>query len=133
MLFVLLLVVAVAVAGVVVQARTPKLELEVLHLTHRFSPTGDAKHRRATIEFFVRDGDPHAVVQIVGPSRQRIRTLYRGQLIANKVERFTWNGRTIGGHLASPDERYRLRVVLPSEDRDMVYPQQIAVVGTSGG
>jgi hypothetical protein len=132
-LFVALLVVALVAAGVVVQARTPKLELEVVHLTQRFSPTGDSKHRRAMIKFFVRDSDSHAIVQIVGPSRQRIRTLYRGPLIANKVKRLSWNGRTIGGHLASANERYRLRVVLPSEDRDMVYPQQIAVVGTSGG
>jgi hypothetical protein len=117
------------VAGVVVHARTPKLELEVQKLTLEFSPSGDTKHpRTATIQFFVRDTDPHATVQIVGPHRQRIRTLYRGRLVANKVVTYHWNGRNDDGALASPDEQYRLRVVLPSQDRDMVYPQEIKLV-----
>jgi hypothetical protein len=123
----------VVVAGVVVHARTPKLELEVQTLTPKFSPKGGTKHpRTARIEFFVRDNDPHAVVQIVGPQRQRIRTLYRGRLVAEKSVTYHWNGRTDAGTLASPDEKYRLRVVLPSQDRDMVYPQEIKLV-TDGG
>jgi hypothetical protein len=122
----------VVVAGVVVHARTPKLELEVQKLTPKFSPSGAVDHRRATIEFFVRDTDPHAVVQIVGPQRQRVTTLYRGQLVAGKSVTYHWNGRTEAGTLASPDEKYRLRVVLPGEDRDMVYPQEIKLV-TDGG
>jgi len=128
-LFGLLLVATVVVAGVVVHARTPKLELEVQQLTTRFSPAGDAKRRTARIEFFVRDSDPHATVQIVGPQRQRVRTLYRGRLVAYKSVTYRWNGRTDSGELASPDEKYRLRVVLPSQDRDMVYPQEITLVG----
>ena len=119
-------------AGVVVHARTPKLELEVQKLTPRFSPSGAAKHRTATIEFFVRDSDSHAVVQIVGPQRQRIRTLYRGALVADKTVTYHWNGRTDAGRYARPNERYRLRVVLPGEDRDMVYPQEIKLVGGGG-
>jgi hypothetical protein len=123
----------VVVAGVVVHARTPKLELEVQHLTEKFAPAGDTKYpRTATIEFFVRDTDSHAVVQIVGPQRQRVRTLYRGRLVADKSVTYRWNGRTDAGRLASPDERYRLRVVLPDQDRDMVYPQEIELVGGGG-
>ena len=120
------------VAGVVVHARTPKLELEVQKLTPRFSPSGATKHRTATIEFFVRDSDPQAVVQIVGPQRQRIRTLYRGPLVANRSVTYHWNGHTDAGRLASPDEKYRLRVALPAQDRDMVYPQEIKLVGGGG-
>jgi hypothetical protein len=117
------------VAGVVVHARTPKLELEVQHLTPKFSPNGETTHpRKAKIEFFVRDSDPLATVQVVGPHRQRIRTLYRGSLVANKDVTYHWNGRDDDGKLASPDEQYRLRVVLPSQDRDMVYPQEIKLV-----
>lgn len=124
-----MLVATVVAAGVVVHARTPKLELEVQHLTTKFSPSGDDTRRTARIEFFVRDTDPHATVQIVGPQRQRIRTLYRGRLVAYRDVTYRWNGRTDSGRLASPNEEYRLRVVLPSQDRDMVYPQQITVVG----
>ena len=117
------------VAGVVVHARTPKLELEVQQLTPRFSPSGATNHRTATVELFVRDSDAHAVVQIVGPQRQRIRTLHRGRLVAYRDVTYHWNGRTDSGKLASPDEKYRLRVVLPDSDRDMVYPQEIKLVG----
>ena len=120
------------VAGVVVHARTPKLELEVQKLTPRFSPSGATKHRTATIEFFIRDSDPHALVQIVGPQRQRIRTLYRGPSAADRTVTYHWNGRTDAGRLASPNEKYRLRVVLPGQDRDMVYPQEIKLVGGGG-
>lgn len=120
------------VAGVVVHARTPKLELEVQRLTTKFSPSGATKHRTATIQFFVRDTDPNAVVQIVGPRRQRIRTLYRGRLVADRSVTYHWDGRTNAGKLASPDQKYRLRVSLPSQDRDMVYPQQIELVGGGG-
>lgn len=118
------------VAGVVVHARTPKLELEVQHLTPKLAPAGHTKHpRTARIEFFIRDTDPHAVVQIVGPQRQRIRTLYRGPLLAGRDITYHWDGRTDAGKLASPDEKYRLRVVLPDQGRDMVYPQEMTLVG----
>jgi hypothetical protein len=132
-LFGLLLAATVVVAGVVVHARTPKLELEVQHLTKRFSPSGGTKYpRTAKIEFFVRDSDPHAIVQIVGPQRQRIRTLYRGPLLADKDITYHWDGRTDSGSLATANEKYRLRVVLPSQDRDMVYPQEVKLVGGGG-
>jgi hypothetical protein len=120
------------VAGVVVQARTPNLELEVIHLTRKFSPDGDGRCDKARIRFFVRDSDPDATVQIVGPDREHVRTLYRGLLTADEPARFTWNGRTAAGKLANPQDRYRLRVVLPGQDRDMVFPQQIELVGTGG-
>jgi len=114
------------VAGVVVRARTPKLELQVLHIPHEpFSPDGDGHRDTAPITFYVRDSDPAAKVQIVGPGKEVVRTLYRGPLVAYKRVTFTWNGRTSRGRLADPREGYRLRVDLPSQDRDMVYPTQI--------
>lgn len=115
----------------VVHARTPKLELEVLSPPRefKFSPNGNGHQDKAKIRFFVRDSDQDATVQIVGPDRQRVRTLYRGPLTAYKQVTFTWNGRTAAGRLANPRQRYRLRVVLPGQDRDMVYPQQIEIVG----
>jgi hypothetical protein len=121
----------VVVAAVVVQARTPDLELEVLQLTRKISPNDDGRRDTAKIKFFVRDSDPEATVQIVGPHREPVRTLYRGPLTADERVTFTWNGRTAAGDLADPRDRYRLRVDLPSQGRDMVYPQQIAVVGAS--
>jgi hypothetical protein len=124
LLFAALLVATVVVAGVVVHARTPKLELEVLNIPHTFSPNGDGQRDTARITFYVRDSDPHARVQIVGPNRQVVRTLYRGPLVANKHVTLRWNGRTSGG-LANSHDAYRLRVVLPAQNRDMVYPTQM--------
>jgi hypothetical protein len=121
------------VAGVVVKARTPKLELEVLNIPSKFSPNGDGHRDTARISFYVRDSDPNARVQIVGPDREVVRTLYRGSLVAYQHTNFRWNGRTSGGRLANPHEGYRLRVVLPGQDRDMVYPTQIRLAETSGG
>jgi hypothetical protein len=116
----------VIVGGVVVHARTPKLELEVLHLPKKpFTPNGDGHRDVARTSFYVRDSDPHATVQIVGPDNQVIRTLYRGPLVAYKHVAFTWNGRTSQGQLANRHEGYRLRVILPDQGRDMVYPTQI--------
>jgi hypothetical protein len=121
-------VAAVVVAGVVVHARTPKLELEVLHIPHTFTPNGDGERDTARITFYVRDSDPNAKVQIVGPGRRVVRTLYRGPLVANKHVTLRWNGRASGGRLANPQDGYRLRVVLSGQDRDMVYPTQIQLV-----
>jgi hypothetical protein len=123
-----LLIAAVIVAAVVVHARTPKLELEVIHIPATpFSPDGDGHPDRARITFYVRESDPQARVQVVGPDNEVIRTLYRGPLLADKHVTLSWNGRTSAGHLANPHDAYRLRVVLPSQNRDMVYPTQIRV------
>jgi hypothetical protein len=127
-LFVALLIASVATAAVVVHARTPDLALEVTHLTHKISPQGPGKHRAARIRFFVRESDPHATVEIVGPNLKLIRTLYRGPLVANRPVSFTWDGRTASGNVPSASNRYRLRVILPSQDRDMAYPQRIDIV-----
>lgn len=133
MLFCALLVAAVLVAGVVVRARTPKLELEVLHIPHQpFSPNRDGHRDTARISFYVRDSDPNARVQIVDPDREVVRTLYRGSLDAYEHVNFRWNGRTSDGRLANPRDAYRLRVVLPGQDRDMVYPTQIRLAEAKG-
>ena len=126
-LFVALLVASVAVAAAVFQARSPDLALEVTRLTKEIDPTGDGRDRVAQIRFFVRESDPDAAVEIVGPNLRLVRTLYRGPLSANDKVGFAWNGRTGSGAIADPGERYRLRVILPSRDRDMVYPRRIDI------
>ena len=66
-------------------------------------------------------------MEIVGPDLKPIRTLARQPLVANEPVSFTWNGRTSSGALADPEDRYRLRVLLPNRDRDMVYPRRISL------
>ena len=46
---------------------------------------------------------------------------------------FTWNGRNEDGQVPNANHRYRLRVILPSRDRDMVYPRRIDIVEPDRG
>jgi hypothetical protein len=131
-LFVALLIATLVTAAIVVHARTPDLELQVAHLTHKISPQGGGGYRVAHVRFFVRESDPHATVEIVGPNLKLVRNLYRGPLAANKEVAFVWNGRNESGAVPNPDHRYRLRVLLPSRDRDMVYPRRIDIVEPPG-
>jgi hypothetical protein len=131
-LFAALLVATVVTAAIVVHARTPDLELQVTHLTHKIAPRGGGAYRVAHIRFFVRESDPNATVQVVGPNVKVVRTLYRGPLKANQPVVFTWNGRNEQGQVPNPNHRYRLRVILPSRDRDMVYPRRIDIVEPAG-
>lgn len=126
-LFAALLVASVVVAGAVLHARSPDLAIEVTRFTREINPGGDGKDRVAHIRFFVRESDPDATVEIVGPNLKLIRVLSRRPLVANEPVSFTWDGRTSDGVLADPEDRYRLRVLLPNRDRDMVYPRRISL------
>lgn len=126
-LFGALLVASVVVAAIVLEARSPDLAIKVTRLTKEINPTGPPKGRVAHIRFFVRESDPDATVEIVGPELRPVRTLARMPLVANEQVSFRWNGRTNSGALADPEDRYRLRVLLPNRDRDMVYPRRISL------
>ena len=131
-LFITLLVASVLTTGVVLHARTPDLALQVTRFTTKVSPKEQGPEGAARMRFFVRESDPDATVQIVGPNVKVVRTLYRGPLQANRPVSFTWNGRNRNGALPNLHHRYRLRVILPGSDRDMVYPRRIALVEGGG-
>ena len=132
-LFVALLVASVVTAAGVLHARTPDLALQVTHFTTEVSPGARGAAGRARIAFFVREGDSDARVEIVGPSLRVVRTLYRGPLVADRPVSFAWDGRRDSGHPVSPRHRFRLRVILPGQDRDMVYPRRIKGTASRGG
>ena len=132
-LFIALVVASFIAATYVVHSRTPELELEVTHLDQTLSPNGDGHDDVAGIRFYVRDSEPRATVEIVGPNLEATRTLYTGPLEAGKRVKVRWNGRTDSGALADPSQRYRLRVVLPSQDRNMVFPRKIEIRGSGRG
>ena len=131
-LFVALLVASVLTTAAVLHARTPDLTLQVTHFTTKISPQGQGARRVARMRFFVRESDPDATVQIVGPNVKVVRTLYQGPLVADRPVSFAWNGRNAEGALPNPHHRYRLRVILPGSDRDMVYPRRIALRQAAG-
>jgi hypothetical protein len=124
-LFAAMLIAALIVSVLVVRARTPDLMLEVTKRTARFDPDDDGRRDVAVVRYFVREDDPGATVQIVGPDLEIVRTFIdQGPLAANRPMRLIWDGRTDTGERAPPG-RYRLRVILPSVDRDMVFPRRI--------
>jgi hypothetical protein len=122
---VILFAAALVAAALVVGTRSPELVLEVSKLQQRISPNGDGIRDDAEISFFVRESDPHATVSIVGRDLKEVRTLATDvELEAGQRVSYVWDGRDDFGQLA-PAGRYRLRVQLPSRERDMVFPRRI--------
>jgi len=120
-LFVVVAVASFVTAAIVLYAKTPKLALEVTRLDERLVPNGPPGHRVSHIRFYVRYGDPHARVTIVGQGLNPARTLGADvPLEANRPVSYTWDGRTNSGSLA-PKGHYALRVNLPDRGRNMLW------------
>jgi hypothetical protein len=120
-LFALVAVASLVTGAIVLYAKTPKLALEVTRLDEKLVPNGPPGHRVSHIRFFVRYGDPHARVTIVGQGLNPARTLAGNvALRANRPVSYTWNGRTDSGTVA-PKGHYALRVNLPDRGRNMLW------------
>lgn len=126
-LFVALFVAVLVATGLVVHAKTPDLVLEAPSLPQVFSPNGDGSRDAAVITFFVREAEEDATVEIIDADEDTVKTLDRNvALTADRPVTYRWDGRTdLGG--TAPFGRYRLRVRLPSQDRDVVFPRRIEV------
>jgi hypothetical protein len=126
--FFALLVASLALAVLVVRARTPDLVLEVTAgLPGELHPGGSQRPRDAEITFFVRESDPDASVAIVDSHEDVVRTLDRtATLTVGDEVTYVWDGTTDAGAVARPG-RYRLLVELPDSDREMVWPRRITV------
>lgn len=115
-------------AALVVRERTPDLALEVTGRTKQFSPNRDGHEDVARIRFFVREDDARATVQIVDSDEVVVRTFSRNEPLQSDVRRtLFWHGLNDSGSPA-PEGRYRLRVILPESDRDMIFPRAINLV-----
>ena len=128
-LFFVLLIVSCALAVFVVRSRSPDLVLEVCapnpdeELT--FSPEATDGPREARLDFFVRESDDEAHVSIVDSEEEIVRTLDESvSLAADQRVTYVWDGRTDSGGFV-PDGRYRLRVDLPSHEREMIWPKRL--------
>jgi len=116
-------VISLALGIFVYRARTPNLALEVTSFPRSFEGKGTA-----TFEFFVRFDEPAAIVEIVGRNQVVARTLDPALAVeADEPIVCVWDGVLDGGGSAPPG-RYRLRITLPEEDRQMVFPRRLDVI-----
>lgn len=86
-----------------------------------FTPNGDCRYDRIRIRFRVTKSDD-ATVQVIKPGGRVVRTLARDEFL-KRYHYFTyyWDGRQRGGGLA-PQGRYKLRVKLLGQERNLVPP-----------
>ena len=116
-----LLVASLILSVLVYRARSPDLALEVTRLPSQFRPPG------AEISFFVRVDSDEGKVEIVGRDQVVARTLAPSiALEAGEPVTCVWDGQDDEGAKVEPG-RYRLRVTLADEDREMVFPRRIDV------
>ena len=116
-----LLIASLVLGLYVYRARTPDLALEVTAFPQEF------KDDVVSIDFFVRYDEPEATIEIVGRDQVVVKTLDPAlPLESEETVRCVWDGTVDGGGTVPPG-RYRLRVTLPSEDREMVFPRRIDV------
>lgn len=121
-----LLVASLILGLYVYRARTPDLALEVTNFPQTFEDD------TVSIDFFVRFDEPEATVEIVGRDQVIVKTLDSAlPLESEETVRCVWDGTTDDGETVPPG-RYRLRVALPSEDREMVFPRRIKVKAGDG-
>lgn len=124
-LFFALLAASLALAVLVVRARSPDLVLEVTSLSCSFAPGADPRLDEARTTFFVRESDPNAIVSIVDSEEDVVRTLDAdAALEAGESATYAWDGRTDAGTRAPPG-RYRLAVKLPAAGRTMIWPERM--------
>lgn len=88
---------------------------------HSFTPNGDCRYDEVRIKFRVTRSDD-ATVQVVKPGGKVVVTLARDEFLKRyHYFSFYWDGRQRGGGIAPPG-RYKLRVKLLGQERNLVPP-----------
>lgn len=124
LLFVVVVAAALVSLALIQEARQRGEVLDLVEATDSFSPRAG---ERARIEWRQRESSDDAVVQIIDTGGRPVGTLLDGGTLAgdDRQQVFLWNGRTDSGELAPPG-LYRVEIVLPDEDRDIV-PEQSTI------
>jgi hypothetical protein len=95
--------------------------LHPAHPVHAFTPDGDCHYDRERIRFRVTQSD-HATVQVVKPGGKVTITLARDRFLKRyHFFTFYWDGRSRNDGI-SPPGRYKLRVKLLGQERNLVPP-----------
>ncbi|MDQ3573282.1 MAG: hypothetical protein M3383_10565 [Actinomycetota bacterium] len=122
-----LLIGALVAGALVYRARTPDLALEVVELEPCLE-----RGESTAIDFFVRFDEPEATVQMVAAGQVPVRTLAAAAgLSSEELVSYEWDGLDDDGEPV-PSGSYRLRVILPGQGRDMVYPTKLIVTPSEG-
>jgi flagellar hook assembly protein FlgD len=123
-LFIAVVVAALVSLALIQEARQRGEVLDLVEATDSFAPRAGESAR---IEWRQRETGDDALVEIINTGGRPVRTLLdRGTLEGDDSQQvFHWNGRTDSGALAPPG-LYRVEIVLPDADRDIV-PEQSAI------
>jgi hypothetical protein len=98
---------------------------------HSFTPNDDCRFDVMRIRFRTTQSDD-ATVQVIRPGGRVIVTLARDEFLKRyQFHTFYWDGRQRGGGTARPG-RYKLRVKLIGQDRNLVPPGVIKLHKSSG-
>ena len=123
-------VAALASLAVIQEARQRGEVLDLVEVTHAFSPDG---RERARIEWRQRRTSDDAVVRIIDSADDPVRTLLDGGTLTgdDAQQVFRWNGRADSGEVVSP-ARYRVEILLRDQDREIVPEQSVIRVRKEG-
>lgn len=130
LVFVLLVLATVAAFAVAQRLKRTPLVLDKVTFgkpgKRAFTPNGDCRTDRIRIRFRVTRSDD-AVVQVIKPGGELVTTLARDRFLKRyHFFTFYWDGRQRGGGIAEPG-RYKLRVRLLDQERNLVPPGVIRV------
>ena len=99
-------------------------------VTNRFSPA-DEDAGAVRIRFELTDPDRDVVIEVIDSDQAVTKTIAESRALAAGEQRFEWDGRTEAGALA-PEGRYRLRIALGEQDRE-VFPRGTIRIENPGG
>lgn len=124
--FALLVVVTVVAFAVAQSFKGEPLVLDKLRITGAFTPNGDGIRDRARIRFRLTRPD-RVNVEIVDARGKLVRNLARNRELRDfRFFTFRWAGHTLTG-AAAPPGRYRLRVRMLGEDRNLLIGRAIVL------
>jgi hypothetical protein len=121
-----LLVVATVAAFAYAQRvkRDPQIIDHFTPKSKTFTPKGEC-HRRIKLKFRTTTSNDHATVEIIRPGGEIVTVLAKKQFLKRyKYHEYHWDGKNEDGVLQPPG-RYRLRVLLEDEGRELTLPGTI--------
>lgn len=124
--FALLVVATVAAFAYAQRLKRDPLVVDRVQHTHTFNPQGaSCKRRTARIKFRTTTSNDATIQLLHEPGGEVVKTLARERFLKRySYHLLAWNGLDDAGQ-GAPRGRYRVRVILEDEDRNLVLPGTI--------